>query len=160
MEFSEVISTRRAIRKYKKDHVSEEKLARIYEAIHAAPSGNNHQPYKFIFVKDAEQRLRIASEACHQEFLFEAPVLMVACCEKNRAFDVAIAVDHLVLAAINEGLSTCWVGWFEKDIVREILSIPEDIEIAILVSIGYGDENPPAKERKSIDELIRIDRYS
>lgn len=159
MEFSKVISSRRAIRKYKKDPIPEEKLHRLFEALSAAPSGNNREPYKFIFVREKEQRAKIASQACHQEFLTEVPLLMVACCDKGKAFDTAIAVDHLVLAATNEGLGTCWIGWFEKEVVREILAIPETMEIPILISIGYADETPPVKPRKSLDELIAMDRY-
>jgi nitroreductase len=156
MNFTDVVQTRRAIRKYKKDGVSEEKLQKLYEAIRLAPSGNNHQPYKFIFVKDEAKRKEIASKACHQEFLYDAPVLMIACCEEGRSFDAAIAVENMVLAATNEGLGTCWVGWFERDVVSQILDMPEGMEPCILVPIGYADEVPEPKERKSIEELIAI----
>jgi len=159
MEFSQVISARRAIRKYKRDQVPEEKLVKLYEALRTAPSGNNRQPYRFIFVEDEAIRRRIVQEACHQQFLLDAPVLMFAVCEKGRAFDTAIAVDHMILAATDEGLGTCWVGWFERDAVRKILNIPEELEIPILVPIGYADEKPEARPRKSLDELISIDQY-
>jgi nitroreductase len=156
VNFTDVIQTRRAIRKYKKDVVSEEKLQKLFEAIRLAPSGNNHQPYKFLFVKDETKRKEIVSKACHQEFLYDAPVLMIACCEKGRSFDAAIAVENMVLAATNEGLGTCWVGWFERDVVSQILAIPEGMEPCILVAIGYADEVPESKERKSIEELITV----
>jgi len=156
MEFMDVISKRRAIRRYKPDPVPEEIMQKLYKAIQSAPSGNNRQPYRFIFVKDAAKRREIAEKACHQEFISEAPVLMVATCEKGRAFDVAIAVDHMILAATDAGLGTCWIGWFERDVMRKILDIPEDKEIPIMVTIGYADEKPPVKERKPISELIHV----
>lgn len=159
MDFTKVIEKRRAIRKYKPDPVPEEVLQKLYEAIGKAPSGNNHQPYEFIFVTDPEKRHRIAAEACHQDFLFQAPVLMIACCEKEESFDTAIAVDHMVLAATNEGLGTCWVGWFERGPVRNILGIPDTLEIPILVSIGYADEQPEPKVRKPLNQLIKINKY-
>lgn len=159
MEFSQVVFSRRAVRKYKTDSVPDDVLHRLFEAMNAAPSGNNHQPYRFIFVKQEEIRKKIASKACHQEFLFDAPVLVAACCEKDRAFDTAIAMEHLILAATNEGLGSCLIGWFEREVVRKILNVPDNYEIPILAAIGYADENPEAKPRKPISELIAYDHF-
>ena len=159
MEFIEVITKRRSIRKYKPDPVPEAKMRKLYEALQRAPSGSNRQDYTFIFVEDEEKRQRIASEAGHQEFLAEAPVLMVAVCQPGGAFNVAIAVDHMILAATDEGLGTCWVGWFEREPVRRILGIPESKEVPILVPIGYPDEAPEARSRKTLEELIMVDAF-
>ncbi|QHQ63112.1 nitroreductase [Anaerocolumna sedimenticola] len=159
MEFTKVVSLRRAIRKYKTDSVPEDVLQRLFEAMNAAPSGNNHQPYRFIFVRQDNIRREIASKACHQDFLFDAPILVAACCEKDRAFDTAIAMEHLILAATNEGLGSCWIGWFEREVVRKILNVPDNYEIPILAAIGYADESPEAKPRKSLSELISYDRF-
>lgn len=159
MEFSDVLKTRRAVRSYKKDPVPREKLNRLMEALQLAPSGNNREPYRFIFVLDPKKRERIASEACHQEFIKDAPVIMAACCEKGYSFDTAIAVDHMVLAATNVGLGTCWIGWFERDVVRRILNVPENMEIPILITIGYKDGESEPKPRKSIEELVGIDTF-
>ena len=159
MELTKVISTRRSIRKYKSDPVPERKLRRLYEALRLAPSGANRQNRFFVFVRDAETRKRIAAEAGHQEFVAEAPVLMVAGCEPGGSFDVAIAVDHMVLAATNLGLGTCWVGWFEREPVKRILGIPAAKEVAILVTIGYSNEEPAARPRKAVEELVMLERY-
>lgn len=156
MEFSKVIASRRAIRAYKSIPVEETKLQKLYRALQLAPSGNNRQPFRFIFVKDAEKRKLIAAKACHQEFLSQPPVLMVACCEKGDSFNAAIAVDHMILAATDEGLGTCWVGWFERDVVRKILDISTNYEIPILVPIGYPDEKPDARPRKAISEIVTV----
>jgi nitroreductase len=159
MEFTKVLSARRSIRKYKPDPVPEEKLQKLYEALRLAPSGSNHQPFNFIFVKDAGLRQQLASQACHQPFVAQAPVLMVECCDAGREFDVAIAVDHMILAAANEGLGTCWMGWFERDVAERILGIADGRKAAILVPIGYADEMPDARARKPLSELVMIDRY-
>ena len=159
MEFTEVIAKRRSIRKYKSNPIPEAKLQKLYEALRMAPSGANRQEFNFIFVKDEEKRQRIATEAGHQGFIAEAPVLMIAVCNPGGEFNVAIAVDHMILAATNEGLGTCWVGWFERESVKEILGIPESKEVAILVPIGFPDESPDARPRKSLDELIMVDSY-
>ena len=156
MELSEVITKRRAIRKYKQDPIPEEKLQKLYGALQAAPTGNNRQPFKFIFVQDPELREKMVKQACNQEFLLQPPVLMVACCEEGDAFNVAIAVDHMILTAADEGLGTCWVGWFDREIVRGLLNIPANWEIPILVPIGYADEEPPVRPRKPVNKIVTV----
>jgi nitroreductase len=159
MEFSEVIATRRSIRKYRQDPVPAEALKPLYEALRLAPSGANKQSFSFVFVTDETKRKRIAAEAGHQEFIAEAPVIMAAVCEPGGGFDVAIAVDHMVLAAANEGLGSCWVGWFERGPVREILGIPDSKEVPILVALGWPDEAPEMPPRKALENLIMLDQY-
>lgn len=156
MEFKAVITTRRAIRKYKPDPIPESKLQSLYNALQAAPSGNNRQPFKFIFVKDQELRRKIVSQACHQEFLIQPPVLMVACCEKGDSFNVAIAADHMILAATDEGLGTCWVAWFDAEKVKTLLDIPADFDVPVIVPLGFADESPAQRPRKSLEELITV----
>lgn len=159
MDFTEVVKSRRDIRKYRNQPVPEEKLEKLYEALRLAPSGNNHQPYKFVFIRDSKLKKQLVEEACHQESFKDAAVIMVACCEKGREFDTAIAVDHMTLAATNEGLATCWVGWCERDKIKKMLNIPANMEVPIIVPIGYADESPAARPRKSLSELICVDTY-
>jgi nitroreductase len=160
MELKEVLATRRSIRKYSKRAVSERKLKRLFSALQIAPSGGNRQDYSFIFVKDERKRRRIFKKAGHQDFVGEAPVLMVAVCKPGGAFNVAIAVDHMILAATDEGLGTCWVGWFEREPIKQILGIPEEMEVPIMVTIGHPAEGPAARPRKPLKELIMRDGYS
>lgn len=159
MELRDVLTKRRSIRKYSKRAVSGRKLRRLYKALQIAPSGGNKQNYTFIFVTDAQKRRQIAEQAGHQEFLTEAPVLMVAVCEPGGGFDVAIAADHMILAATDAGLGTCWVGWFEREPVKRILGIPDSKEVPILVTIGHPLEKPGPRERKSLEELIMHEEY-
>jgi nitroreductase len=159
MEFTTLIQSRRSIRSYKSTPIPADIVDKLGVALQSAPSGNNKQPFEFIFVGDAELRGKIATEACHQDHIGQAPLIMVACCEKGQSFNVAIAVDHMILAAANEGIGSCWVGWMEPDIIKQILGIPDEIEVPIMVPLGYANEEPPAKERKPIEELIKFDRY-
>lgn len=156
MEVDNAIFSRRAVRKYKPDPIPEEKLQKLYKALQAAPTANNSQPFKFIFVKDAELRRKIVTQACHQDFLLQPPVLVVAVCNAGTAFDAAIAVDHMSLTATSEGLGTCWIGWYEKDPVKKLLSIPAHQDIAILMPVGYPDESPAPRARKPVSELITV----
>ncbi len=84
---------------------------------------------------------------------------MVAVCEPGGGFNVAIAVDHMILAATDEGLGTCWVGWFDREPVKRILGIPDSKDVPILVTIGHPLEKPRPRPRKSLDELIMHDGY-
>ncbi len=83
----------------------------------------------------------------------------MVCREKGSSFDAAIAMEHLVLAAANEGLGSSIVAWFDKDIAGKIIQIPDTFEIPILVALGYADECPEAKIRKPLDELISFNTF-
>ncbi len=154
MEFFDAVQHRRSIRKYQNKPISPEILSKLYQALQSAPSANNRQPYWFYFIFDFETRREIVTKACHQEFIMEAPVIMAACCEPGHAFDAAIAVDHLVLAATDQGLGTCWVGWFERDAVKKILKLPEASEVPILIPIGYPAEDPEPRPRKTVADIV------
>jgi nitroreductase len=155
MDFTKVMMARRSVRKYKSDPIPEALLQKLYEALQAAPTGSNEQDFQFIFVRDEAKRHELVKKACHQDFLLEAPILVVATCGKGSAFDVAIAIDHLVLAAVNEGLGACWIGWFEAAAVRKVLGLPDEAEVPILVPLGYPGEAPEARPRKPVEQLIR-----
>lgn len=159
MDFTDVVKARRSIRKFKTEPIPEAALPKLYEALSAAPSGNNGQPCSFVFVRDPALRAQIVNRGCHQESFLNAPLIVVASCRKDREFDCAIAVDHLILAAANEGLGSCWVGWIERDAIREIVGIPKEMEIPVIIPIGYADEKPAARPRKPLAELIHTDTY-
>ncbi len=156
MEFMECVCKRRAIRGYKPDAIDGEVLAQLFEAVRLAPSGMNTQPYHFYCVTDALKRAEIAEKACHQEFVGTAPVIFAATCQKGRSFDTALAIENLLLAAAANGVGSCCIGWFDKEKVREILTVPEEMEIALLVTLGYADGQPEEKERKSVCELVTL----
>jgi nitroreductase len=173
LDFYEVIRTRRSIRSYKSDPIPEGVLMRILDAARIAPSGSNRQPWKFIVVKDEALKKRLAV-ACHnQTFIAEAPVVIVACgynIHWNRGgymgdlsmlIDVSIAFTHLILAARAEGLGTCWIGAFDNEEVKKILSITEDVKVVAITPLGYpkdeGFREPGS--RKALSEIISIDRF-
>jgi nitroreductase len=159
MELREVMARRRSIRSYKKRAVSQAKIKRLQKALQIAPTGGNRQEFQCIFVTDERKRQRIAKQAGHQDFLAEAPLMVVAVCEPGGEFNVAIAMDHMVLAATDEGLGTCWVGWFEREPVRKILRVPESKAIAIMVTVGYAADEPKARPRKALTDLICENTY-
>jgi nitroreductase len=159
MEFTKVIETRRSIREYRTTPIPEDVFLRLHRALSAAPSANNGQPCTFIFVRDPKVRERLVREGCHQEGFLNAPCIVVACCRPDHEFDCAIAVDHLILAATNEGLGTCWVGWIDREAIRALLNIPEHVAVPVVIPLGYAAEGPEARPRKPMSELICTDAY-
>jgi nitroreductase len=175
MEFHDVISTRRSVRAFKPDMIGEEVMGRILDGMRIAPSGSNRQPWKFIVVTRKETKEQLVPACKDQHFIAGAPVVIVACSLKissNRGnymgegsvlIDVAIAVDHLTLAARNEGLGTCWIGAFDNQEVKKILSIPEDTQVVALVPLGYPDDDKafaPVKSRRELQEIICYEKWS
>ena len=165
MEFYEVISKRRSIRAYKKDTVEDSKLSRILNATRLAPTAANRQPYSLIVVKDEETKQKL-KDAYSQEWFFTAPVIVCACALPDDAWkrndgkgyvdvDVAIAMDHLILAASAEGLGTCWIAAFKPEVVREVLNIPDNMEPLVLTPLGYPETIPEPTFRKPLEEMVR-----
>jgi len=170
MDVYEAIRTRKSVRSYEDRPVEPEKLRRVLEAARLAPSARNDQEWRFVVVTDPEKRKRLAGEASGQHFIAEAPVVIAACAEtdgrvmrcgqKSYPIDVAIAIDHLTLAATAEGLGTCWIGSFDPEAVRRILGIPRSVEVVELLPLGYPrDPKPVAKSRLPFDAIVRFERW-
>ena len=171
MTVLEVISKRRSIRKYKPDPIPHQVLERVLEAARLAPSGNNLQPWKFIVVKNQVIRQKLAEASRRQYFMAEAPITIVACGYPDNCYprmgrymkswpvDVAIALEHLILQAAEEGLGTCWIGAFEEEKVKRILSVPEEVKVLALTPLGCPAEEPPARRRKPLEEIISYDMF-
>jgi len=126
----EVIKQRRSIRDYEDRPVPEEKLNRILEAARLSPSARNSQDRKFIVIREKEQRRKLAQSAGHQPHVAKAPVLIAAVGTKPEyhmpngvpayPVDLAIALDHMTLVAVEEGLGTCWIGGFSQEIAQAL----------------------------------------
>ena len=171
MKVLEAIQKRRSVRKYKQDPIPEEALLRVLEAARLAPSGKNFQPWKFIIVKDKELKEKLARASAGQFFIAKAPIIVIGCGFPDKCYarmgrymkswsvDVTIALEHLILQAQEEGLGTCWIGSFEEEEVKAILNVPEEVKVLALTPLGYPDEVPRFRGRKSLDEIISYDRY-
>ena len=170
MDIYDAIKTRRSVRAYRDVPVSEDSLAKILEAGRLAPSAHNAQEYKFIVVRDLKKRKALAKAASEQRFIAEAPIIIVGVALNPEhlmdsgvpacAVDLAIAFDHMTLAAVAEDLGTCWVGAFSQEEVKQILNIPENYKVAVLLPLGVPYDEPGVKTRKSIKELVCEDEFS
>ena len=171
MSVLDVIIARRSVRKFRKDPVPEAALARILEAARLAPSGKNLQPWKFIVVRDSETRKKLAAASANQTFLASAPVVIAACGFPDEAYprlgrymnswpvDVAIAMEHIVLQAVEEGLGTCWIGAFEEVEVKAVLGIPAEARVLALTPLGLPDESPAARGRKPLATVVSYEKF-
>ena len=170
MTVSETIRKRFSVRSYLDKAVEEDKLQRVLAAAQMAPSGNNSQPWKFVVVRDPQLRERLAEAAAGQKFVAQAPVVIVACATKPAAImmcdvpayavNVAIAIDHMTLQAVEEGLGTCWIGAFSQQAVKDVLGIPEDAKVVELLPLGYPATQPPeSKSRKALEEIVVYDGW-
>lgn len=165
MKIIEEIVNRRSIREYSRKTIEPEKLMRILEAARLAPTARNQQDWKLILVKNPDLKEKLVDWAApHQQFLKSAPIL-IAACALNPAYvmrcghpayliDLAIVLEHVALQAVHEGLGTCWIGSFDEVKAKTVLGIPQDIHIVELMSLGYAAQLPPARSRKSIQDLV------
>ncbi len=164
------IRRRCSVRSYLDRAVEEEKLNNILEAARLAPSASNRQEWRFVVVQDKDARQRIMKAAKNQSFVGEAPVVIACCAQTDNhvmscgqlcyPIDVAIAIEHMALQAVEEGLGTCWVGAFYEDQVKEILSIPKDIRVVELLTLGYPARPALAhKNRLALSEIVMYEKW-
>ncbi len=169
MDIHEIIKKRRSVRSFRDDPVPDESLQKIYDAIRFAPSAHNAQDYKFIFVEDKEKK-ELLIKAANQRFMSSAPIIIAGVSLSPDyimdsdvpayGVDTAIALDHISLAAVGEGLGTCWIGSFNQEEVKNILNIPADYKVVALMLLGYPYDEEKPKSRKKVDALVCKDIFS
>ena len=169
MEFDELIRSRYSVRAYRPDPVSEDKLARLLEAARLAPTAANRQPFRLIVIKTRGREAELRT-IYNRDWFVQAPLVIgiIALPEagwvrrdgKNYSeVDATIAMDHLILAAANEGLGTCWIGAFDPAAAREILGLPDKAEPVAFTPLGYPADSPPPKRRKELSNLVFFERW-
>ncbi|KPJ63269.1 MAG: hypothetical protein AMS15_00925 [Planctomycetes bacterium DG_23] len=167
MEFLELVKKRRSIRDYRKDPVSDEDIKAVLEAARLAPSWGNRQCWRFVVVKDEVTREKLADK---REWIAEAPVVIVACADPGKSgqkadqdyylLDVGIAMEHIMLAATERGLATCWIGWFDEDMARQAIGAPESIRVVAYTPLGHpAEEKDEVSERLPLEELVYYEKY-
>lgn len=169
MEFQELIRARYSVRAYKPDLVKDDVLDRILNAARLAPSAANRQPIRLVVAttKGKEEEFR---KVYAREWFVEAPIVICACGIQQEAWvrrdgksyldvDVAIAMDHLILAAANEGVGTCWIAAFDAEAARSAFDIPPEIEPILLTPLGYPLDELSKKERKPLDNLVFYEKW-
>ncbi|MCD6519318.1 MAG: nitroreductase family protein [Anaerolineae bacterium] len=170
MDFAELVRKRYSVRAYQSRDIPKESLRRILEAFILAPTAANRQALGVIVIhtKGKEKELE---RIYHADWFAKQPPLVLCVCAipeqcwsrrdgKNYAdVDAAIAMDHLILAATEEGLGTCWIGAFDPGAAREVLSLPANVEPIAFTPLGYPADSPKPKLRKSFEQLVHYERW-
>jgi nitroreductase len=196
MELSDVIASRRSIRKFKEENISADTVRLLLDAARLAPSGSNLQPARFIVAQSPTAKEAL-SRYTPYKFIVKASVIFVCCADltamttrdrrigellNEGAFEgvdidmndpsatspimdegavkaylsmnVAIAVEHIVLKAVDLGLGSCWLGRFDYYKVKEYLTLDESIYPVVLLPVGHPDQSPKARPRFDLDKLV------
>ena len=169
MEFLELAKKRYSVRAYKNEAVEEDKLKAVLEAARFAPTAVNYQPFQIIVIK-TEGREEELKRIYQAEWFSEAPLVICVCAIPDNAWrrrdgknyadvDATIVMDHIILAATSMGLGTCWIGAFDVNATKEVLSLPDGVEPLVFTPIGYPADEIGEKKRKELSELVRYEKW-
>jgi nitroreductase len=181
MTFNELINSRQSVRRYQEKPVEREKIEKIIEAVHLAPSACNSQPWKIIIVDEPGLKNEVAKATfsktiAFNKFAVEAPVIAVLVIEKAKLIaqiggsiknmeypqiDIGIAAAHFCLQAAELGLGTCMIGWFDEKKIKPLLNIPEKRKIGLVITLGYPPEDYKVRKkiRKPLSEICGFNSY-
>jgi len=173
MDFLELAKKRYSVRKYQNKAIEEDKLNYVLECGRVAPSAVNNQPWHFIVVTEKEKKQKIMS-TYKKPWILSAPALIVVCGDHQKSWrrpdgkdhcdiDIAIAIDHMTLAASEKGLGTCWVCMFDAFNCHTLLKLPSHLEVIALLPIGCPDREKNLDRhitRKGIDQIVHWNGYT
>lgn len=164
MDFLELVSRRYSCRGYQPMAVEQAKLDYVMECVRLAPSAVNRQPWRFRIVSSDADRTRL--QQCYsREWFATAPVYVIASIlhgeewvrsdgKPHGNIDIAIAVEHLCLAATEQGLGSCWVCNFDAELCKKLFSLADNEEPAVLIPLGYAADEPKEKKRKPMGDIM------
>lgn len=168
MSILEIIKKRRSIREFQKKEIPEEVIDKLIEALIWAPSAGNLQSRKFYFVFNKKIKEDLAKAALGQDFIAEAPLVVVGCTDDKITWrygergknlysinDVSVSIQNLMLVAEENNLGTVWVGAFDEKEVAKILNLPKNLRPIVIVPVGYPAEKPSPPPRVSRNEAIK-----
>jgi nitroreductase len=169
MEFQDLIEKRYSVRSYKSKAVEDEKLEKVLNAARLAPTAVNKQPFRLIVIK-TEGKTEELKRIYHADWFSQAPLVICACTVRSESWtrsdgrnyvdvDTAIAMDHLILAATDLGLGTCWIAAFDAEAAKKILKIPENVEPLLFTPLGYPADEPGTKSREELDVLVHYEHW-
>jgi nitroreductase len=180
-KFLDLVNQRQSDRKYLDKPVEKEKLMRCLEAARLAPSASNSQPWTFVVVDEPELCRKVEMAAIgplysFNKFATQAPVVVAIVMEKPKTItelggrikkkeypliDAGITAEHFCLQAAEEGMGSCMLGWFDEKKVKELLHVPGEKSIPLLITLGYTPEDYKHRKkiRKSIDKVVKFNTY-
>ncbi len=165
MSLSDIILTRRSIRRYETRDIPEEVMQQILEAGRQAPSAANRQPIRFVVVND-HGLLKTLCDSLLARFVKYAPAVIVGCADiksimtgKWALVDATIAMENMVIAAWALGVGSCWIGACDENKIKELLKIPDNWKVVALIALGYPDEHPEPRKKKSFEQMFSFNSF-
>jgi len=182
MKFLDLVKNRQSVRRYVIEKaIEQEKLDRIIQAAHLAPSASNSQPWTFIVVDEPGLVYKVAKATRGtligiNKFVTQSPLLIVMVVEKPKIttqiggaikkkdyplIDIGIAAEHMCLQAEEDRIGSCMLGWFDEERIKELLKIPKKKFIGLVISFGYAPEDYDLRKkiRKPLSEIVRRNTY-
>ncbi len=171
MSFQHLIRNRYSVRAYKPDPVPDDLLAQVLEAGRLAPTAANKQPFRVIVIHTAGRAAELR-RIYQREWFTQAPLILCVCTVRAEAWqrtmydgkshadvDATIVMDHMILAAAELGLGTCWIAAFNPAAAREILALPPEVEPVLFTPLGFPADELRPKERRPLAELVKYERW-
>jgi len=169
MDFTDVIKIRRSIRKFQPDKIPVDVLKRLLEAARLAPTWANKQGVRYVIIDDPIV-IEQVGDGIGQKWTKTVPMLIVAFISpkdsgeningmKYYPVDGAICLHQLILAAVNEGLGTCWIGFFDEEKVKSTLNLPNEARIIGITPLGYSRYEPREQNRLPLEKIVFYNRY-
>ena len=173
MEFDLVLKKRRMVRSFKDRQVDDVQILKLLKNAHRAPSAGFLQQQELVVIKNKETKAKLAEASVGQDFIAQAPVVIVVCSNTDRVvkrygdrgvnfysvIDGAFASMLILLTVVNEGLAACFVGAFNDNEVSKILKLPKHVKPIGIIPVGYANEPPEKFERISLEEIVYYERY-
>ena len=173
METLESIEKRRSVRNFNDLPVEWEKVGNMLRAAQLAPTSGNIQDWKVVVVTDKTKRAAIANAALKQHWIAKAPVIIIVYAEPSqnqRMYGLrgeklytiqnsAAVVQNIMLAAIDQGLASCWVGAFDETMVNSVLGAPDSVRPQAIIPVGYSDEKPNMPKRHRLVDMVYINSW-
>lgn len=169
MNILDAIKKRRSIRYFQKKEITEELIDKLTESLIWAPSAGNLQSRKFYFIRDEAVKRKVTEAALNQEFIADAPLVIVGCTDSHVAGkygergvtlysiqDVACSIMAMMLVAFDNKLGTCWVGAFREEELTRILNLPMNLKPVVIIPVGYPSKIPPPPRRVSREEAVEF----
>ena len=173
MDVFKAIKTRRSVRAFTDQQVTDKEVEKLIDAARWAPSAGNIQPWDFIIVRDSKIKQGLSKAAMIQKAIEEAPVVIVVCANPIRSAprygsrginlyciqDTAAATQNILLAAHAMGLSTCWIGAFNEEEAKSVVGIPDGVRPIAIVPVGHAAEKPQGRPRKPLTEIMHHETF-
>ncbi len=168
MTVFEAINNRKSIRRYTDQEVKQDDITKILEAGILAPSAKNRQNLKFIVITDKDTNRKMRKSCGGQNMIGQAPVSLVVLSEGEwempigldaGIIDASIALSFMMLQATELGLSTCWLGLVNADMLKETLNIPENFNIVAVTPLGYAAEDGLKRRRKTFEQMVSFNQF-